>query len=68
MIGGGAIWCGGRGCLCGSMLRHPFPLRDQPLDDGIVWTRVYSGHERGVKRVIETEKHREQEQRSRGWP
>jgi hypothetical protein len=20
------------GCLCGSILRHPFPLRDQPYD------------------------------------
>ena len=35
MFGGGTVWCGRRGCLWGSMLRHPLPLRDQ-LQDGIV--------------------------------
>lgn len=24
----GMVW--GKGCFCGLMLRHPFPLRDQP--------------------------------------
>ena len=33
--GGGVVRCGGRGCLRRPMLRHPFPLRDQP-HDGIV--------------------------------
>jgi hypothetical protein len=28
--GGCVVRCGGRGCLRGPMLRHPFPLRDQP--------------------------------------
>jgi hypothetical protein len=37
---------GGRGCLCRSMLRHPFSLRDQ-LHDGIVENRVYLGHREG---------------------
>lgn len=32
MSGGGVVRCGGRGCLCGPMLGHPFPLRDQLLD------------------------------------
>jgi hypothetical protein len=37
MFGGCVVRCGGRGCLCGPMLRHPLPLRDQPQDnDGIV--------------------------------
>jgi hypothetical protein len=27
MFGRGVEWCGGRRCLCRSMLRHPFPLR-----------------------------------------
>lgn len=26
MFGGGPVWCGGRGCLCGSMLKHPLSL------------------------------------------
>jgi hypothetical protein len=30
MFGAGAVRCEGRECLCGPMLRHPFPLRDQP--------------------------------------
>jgi hypothetical protein len=37
--GGYVLWrCGGRGCLCRSMPRHPFPLRDQPQgwNSGIV--------------------------------
>jgi hypothetical protein len=25
MFGGGTVWCGGRGCFCGPILRHPFP-------------------------------------------
>jgi hypothetical protein len=29
MFGGCVMRCGGRGYLCGPMLRHPFPLRDQ---------------------------------------
>jgi hypothetical protein len=28
----GVVRYGGRGCLSGSMQRHPFPLRDQPHD------------------------------------
>jgi hypothetical protein len=28
IIGTGTIWYGEKGCLCGPMLRHPFPLRD----------------------------------------
>ena len=43
------------------MLRHPFPLRDQP--HGIVQNRVYSGHGKGVKRTVEAEKGRERESR-----
>jgi hypothetical protein len=35
MFGGCVVRYGGRGCLGGPMLRHPFPLRDQP-QDGIV--------------------------------
>jgi hypothetical protein len=27
IFGGSGVWCGRRGCLCGPMLRHPFPLR-----------------------------------------
>lgn len=26
----GTAWCGGSGCLCWPMLRHPFPVRYQP--------------------------------------
>jgi len=33
----------GRRYLGGSMLRHPFPSRDQP-HSGIGQNRVYSGH------------------------
>ena len=32
---GGVVRYGGRGCLSGPMLRHPFLLRDQP-DNGVV--------------------------------
>jgi hypothetical protein len=32
VFGGGVVRCGGRGHLRGPMLRHPFPLRDQPQD------------------------------------
>jgi hypothetical protein len=46
MVGGCIVRCGGRGCLSGPMLRHPFPLRDQPYDN-IVQNRVYSGHREG---------------------
>lgn len=31
-FGGCVVRSGGKGCLCGSMLRHPFSLRDQPQD------------------------------------
>jgi hypothetical protein len=27
VFGGGAVWCHGRGYLCGPMLRHPFSLK-----------------------------------------
>jgi hypothetical protein len=30
MFGGGTVWCGGRGCLCGAMVMDLFPLRYQP--------------------------------------
>jgi hypothetical protein len=30
MFDGGVVWCGGRGCLWGPMLRHSFSLRYQP--------------------------------------
>jgi hypothetical protein len=40
MFYGGVVRNGGRGCLCGPMLRHPFPLRNQP-QDGIVQNKVY---------------------------
>jgi hypothetical protein len=33
MFGGGVVRCGGRECLHGPMLRHPFPLRDQSQND-----------------------------------
>lgn len=36
------------------------PPRDQP-HDSIVQNRVYSGNERGVKRVVKAEKGRERE-------
>jgi hypothetical protein len=36
--------------LRGPMLRHPFPLRDQP-HKGIVENRVSSGYGSGVERV-----------------
>jgi hypothetical protein len=42
----GAVWCGGRGCLCGPMLGHPFPLKYQ-LQEGIVQNRAYLGHGKG---------------------
>jgi hypothetical protein len=32
MFVGGVVKCGGKGCLCGPMRRHPFPLRYQPQD------------------------------------
>jgi hypothetical protein len=34
LLGRGTIWSGGGGkrCLCGCILRHPFPLRYQPKD------------------------------------
>jgi hypothetical protein len=32
MFGIGTVWYRGRECLCGPMLRHPFPLRYQPQD------------------------------------
>ena len=35
IFGGCVVRSGGRRCLSGPMLRHPFPLRDQP-HDGIV--------------------------------
>jgi hypothetical protein len=38
LIGGCVARYGGRGCLCGPMERHPFPLRNKPHDI------VYSGH------------------------
>jgi hypothetical protein len=41
MFGGGTVWCGGKECLRGLMLRHPFPSE--------VWNRiVYLGRGRGV--------------------
>jgi hypothetical protein len=46
MFDRGKVWCGGKGCLSGPMLRYPFPLRDQP-HDAIVQKRVYSGHGEG---------------------
>jgi hypothetical protein len=51
MFCGGAVWCGGRRCLCGAMLRHPLPLRDQPQDSGGV--RGGGGQEKrvGAERV-----------------
>jgi hypothetical protein len=27
-----SVWCGGRGCLCGPMMRHPFLLKYQPCE------------------------------------
>jgi hypothetical protein len=36
MFYGGVVRHGGREYLGGSMLRHPFPMRDQPHDNGIV--------------------------------
>jgi hypothetical protein len=32
MSGGCVVGCGRRSCLFQPMLRHPFPLREQPLD------------------------------------
>jgi hypothetical protein len=62
MFGECIVRYGGRGCLRGPMLRHPFPLRDQP-QDSIVWTKVYSGHGEGVERTVEAEKGREREEK-----
>ena len=46
-------------------MRHPFPLRDQPEKE---WYRIefIQSMGRGVERVVETERKREREQRSRG--
>jgi hypothetical protein len=44
------------------VLRHPFPLRDQPYSH-IEWNKVYLGHERGAEEGVETEKGRGREGR-----
>jgi hypothetical protein len=33
MFYGCVVRCGGRGCLSRPMLRHPFPVKDQPHND-----------------------------------
>jgi hypothetical protein len=35
MLGECVVRYGGRGCLLGPMMRHPFPLRNQPHDNCI---------------------------------
>ena len=52
MFGRGVEWCGGRRCLCRSMLRHPFPLRDQFRMEFIY------GIGRGAESVVETDRQR----------
>ena len=57
MFYGGVVRYGGRGCLSGPMLKHPFPLRDQK-SRGWPWARG----ERVGKRL---EREREQEGKSK---
>jgi hypothetical protein len=45
MFGGGTVWCGGRGCLCGGpMLKHPSP---PPPGTSQMTNGVYSGNGEG---------------------
>jgi hypothetical protein len=46
MIVGCAVRYGGRECLCGPMMRHLFPLKDQP-QDSIVYNRANSVYVEG---------------------
>ena len=63
MVDGCAVRCGGREHLCRLMLRHPFPLRDQPHRIEFI-----QGMGRGVERVVETEGDGKGKERSRGQP
>lgn len=44
------LWCSGRGCLSGPMMRHPSPLRYQPSNRSSIEQSLFGAREGGVKK------------------